>query len=277
MFTTSPLTIAWPSSGRASTLTSASPVLTATRSVDPSCRAARGPGSPGRPDGAFGIVLMGDRRAEDRHHGVADELLDGAAVALDVACAAAWYGRRICSTSSGSSCSARAVKPTRSANRTLTTLRSSRGAAGPAPIRQEASRSSGRNAPAGGWTCRSWGSPSANDAPQSGAVIAFVDGTVAAIGHGSDRARRLGGGLPRVLRSQETLTGLREGERRRLHTHHLVREDQQALYGFRRPRSWVLRAADHCHRGRSEGGPGDRLVAAVADLQLAIFRATRPC
>src|SRR5438093_1101360 len=37
-----------------------------------------------------------------------------------------WYGRSIASTSSGSSCSARAVKPTRSAKRTVTTFRSRR-------------------------------------------------------------------------------------------------------------------------------------------------------
>ena len=34
---------------------------------------------------ALGIVLVRDRRAEDRHHGVADELLDRAAEALDLA------------------------------------------------------------------------------------------------------------------------------------------------------------------------------------------------
>ena len=37
----------------------------------------------GRPDGALGVVLVGDRRAPDGHDRVADELLDGAAVALD--------------------------------------------------------------------------------------------------------------------------------------------------------------------------------------------------
>ena len=37
----------------------------------------------GRPDGALGVVLEGDRRAPDRHHRVADELLDRAAVAAD--------------------------------------------------------------------------------------------------------------------------------------------------------------------------------------------------
>ena len=36
-----------------------------------------------RPDGQLGIVLARDRRSPDRHHRVADELLDRAAVALD--------------------------------------------------------------------------------------------------------------------------------------------------------------------------------------------------
>ena len=31
-----------------------------------------------RPDGPLGVVLVRDRRAKDGHHGVADELLDGA-------------------------------------------------------------------------------------------------------------------------------------------------------------------------------------------------------
>ena len=35
-------------------------------------------------DGALGIVLVRGRRAEERHHRVADELLDGAAVALEL-------------------------------------------------------------------------------------------------------------------------------------------------------------------------------------------------
>ena len=37
-----------------------------------------------RADGALGIVLVGGRRAEERHHRVADELLDRAAVALEL-------------------------------------------------------------------------------------------------------------------------------------------------------------------------------------------------
>ena len=38
-----------------------------------------------RAHGALGIVLVSHGRAEDGHHGVADELLDRAAVALDLA------------------------------------------------------------------------------------------------------------------------------------------------------------------------------------------------
>ena len=36
-----------------------------------------------RPDRALGVVLLRDRRTPERHHGVADELLDRAAVTLD--------------------------------------------------------------------------------------------------------------------------------------------------------------------------------------------------
>ena len=46
------------------------------------------------------------------------------------------------------------------------------------------------------------------------------------------RARGRRRGLPDLLRPG-TLRGLREGDRAKLHTHHLVREDLQALYGFR--------------------------------------------
>ena len=39
----------------------------------------------GRADGALGIVLVRDRRPEDRHDGVADVLVDRPAIALDLA------------------------------------------------------------------------------------------------------------------------------------------------------------------------------------------------
>ena len=74
-----------------------------------------------RAHGALGIVLVRDRRAPDGHHRVADELLDGAAVAVDdvareveVACVSSSR------TSSASRRSANGVNPTRSANRTET-------------------------------------------------------------------------------------------------------------------------------------------------------------
>ena len=37
-----------------------------------------------RADGALGVVLVCGRRAEERHHRVADELLDGAAVSFEL-------------------------------------------------------------------------------------------------------------------------------------------------------------------------------------------------
>lgn len=63
-------------------------------------------------------------------------------------------------------------------------------------------------------------------------MIAFVEGRVSAIG--ADSVVLDAGGVGyRVFCGPATLTGLREGLRVRLYTHHLVREDQQALYGFR--------------------------------------------
>ena len=50
------------------------------------CPAGRRPGLTSRKparNGAFGVVLVQDRHAEDGHHGVADELLHRAAVGLD--------------------------------------------------------------------------------------------------------------------------------------------------------------------------------------------------
>ena len=37
-----------------------------------------------RAHGPLGVVLVGGRRPEERHHGIADELLDRAAVALEL-------------------------------------------------------------------------------------------------------------------------------------------------------------------------------------------------
>ena len=88
--TTSPATIASPSAGRAPSETTASPVLTAPRicelelgllAVRADHRLAHGER---RAHGALGVVAVGDRRAEDAHHRVADELLDDAAERLDL-------------------------------------------------------------------------------------------------------------------------------------------------------------------------------------------------
>lgn len=63
-------------------------------------------------------------------------------------------------------------------------------------------------------------------------MIAFVEGRIAVLSHDSVVVEAGGVGY-RVFCGPATLSGLREGETVRLFTHHLVREDQQALYGFR--------------------------------------------
>ena len=83
VLTTSPAAIVSPASGRASTVTSASPVLTPIRTSMPSS-VAHSRIAKRRTDRALRIVLVRDRRAEDRHRRVADELLHGAAVAFEL-------------------------------------------------------------------------------------------------------------------------------------------------------------------------------------------------
>lgn len=63
-------------------------------------------------------------------------------------------------------------------------------------------------------------------------MIAFVEGTVALIGPDSVVIEAGGVGY-RVFCGPGTVAGLKEGTSARLFTHHLVREDLQALYGFR--------------------------------------------
>ena len=80
----------------------------------------------GRPHRAQRVILVQLRDAEDRHHRVADELLDRPAVALDDGAAS----RRSSGPSapridSGSSCSPRLVEPDTSANRMVTVRRDS--------------------------------------------------------------------------------------------------------------------------------------------------------
>ena len=83
-------------------------------------------------DGPLGVVLRRRRRAPDRHHRVADELLDGAAVALDQAPARVEVAREELADLLGVARRRGAVKPTRSANSTQTSRRSATGAAVPA-------------------------------------------------------------------------------------------------------------------------------------------------
>ena len=63
-------------------------------------------------------------------------------------------------------------------------------------------------------------------------MIASLDGVVASVS-GSDVVLEVNGIGYRVFAGPSTLSALRSGERAKLFTHHLVREDTQALYGFR--------------------------------------------
>ena len=83
----------------------------------------------------------------------------------------------------------------------------------------------------------------------------------------------VGGVGYRVFCGPNTLAALREGERARLLTHHLVREDLQALYGFRTPEELGF-----FELLITVTGVGPKVALAIvssrpaADLQLAIFQ-----
>ncbi len=103
-------------------------------------------------------------------------------------------------------------------------------------------------------------------------MIASLEGVVAAVS-GSDLILEVGGVGYRVHAGPSTLTGLAPGDRVKLHTHHLVREDVQALYGFR---STEELAFFELITTVSGVGPkvGLAIVSSrpVADLQLAILQ-----
>ena len=90
VFTTSPVTIPSPCSGRAPSATTASPVLIPTRTCSSSSGSASFSSAIAsriaqpRPHRPLGIVLVRHRSTEHRHHRVPDELLHRAAVALDL-------------------------------------------------------------------------------------------------------------------------------------------------------------------------------------------------
>ena len=90
VLTTSPVTMPSPSSGRAPSATTASPVLMPMRTCSESAGSClvqlldRLQDAEAGADRALGIVLVRYRCAEDRHDRVPDELLDRAPVALDL-------------------------------------------------------------------------------------------------------------------------------------------------------------------------------------------------
>ena len=63
-------------------------------------------------------------------------------------------------------------------------------------------------------------------------MIASLDGTITQA-TGSDVVIEVNGVGYRVYLGPSTLAGVSTGQRVKLHTHHLVREDMQALYGFK--------------------------------------------
>lgn len=65
-------------------------------------------------------------------------------------------------------------------------------------------------------------------------MIASLDGTVSAV-FADSLILEVGGVGYRVFCAPAALSTVRTGERAKLFTHHLVREDAQALYGFRTP------------------------------------------
>ena len=103
-------------------------------------------------------------------------------------------------------------------------------------------------------------------------MIAFVEGPVISVG--TDSAIVQAGGVGyRVFCGPGTLAGLHEGQESRLYTHHLVREDQQALYGFK-----TTEELGFFELLTTVTGVGPKVALAivsarpVADLQLAIFQ-----
>jgi Holliday junction DNA helicase RuvA len=103
-------------------------------------------------------------------------------------------------------------------------------------------------------------------------VIAFVEGSVVSIGPDSAVIQAGGVGY-RVFCGPGTLSDLKEGSTKRLYTHHLVREDQQALYGFA-----TTEELGFFELLTTVTGVGPKVALAicsarpVADLQLAIFQ-----
>lgn len=103
-------------------------------------------------------------------------------------------------------------------------------------------------------------------------MIASLDGAVSQV-TGSHIVLEVNGVGYRVFLGPATLAGISVGQRVKLHTHHLVREDLQSLYGFR---STEELAFFELITTVSGVGPkvGLAIVSSrpVADLQLAILQ-----
>jgi Holliday junction DNA helicase RuvA len=102
-------------------------------------------------------------------------------------------------------------------------------------------------------------------------VIASLDGLVGAVFEDS-LIVEVGGIGYRVYAAPAVLAAVRVGERAKLFTHHLVRDDAQALYGFRTPEELGFFGLLQTVTGV---GPKVALAIvgsrAVGDLQLAIL------
>ena len=103
-------------------------------------------------------------------------------------------------------------------------------------------------------------------------MITSLDGVVTYVSSTSV-VLEVGGVGYRVHAGPVTLTGLRVGSRAKLHTHHLVREDSQALYGFSSSEELAFFELITTVAGV---GPKVGLAIAssrpVADLELAILQ-----
>jgi Holliday junction DNA helicase RuvA len=102
-------------------------------------------------------------------------------------------------------------------------------------------------------------------------VIVSVDGVVGAIATDSVVVE-VGGIGYRVFAAPAVLVAVQPGSRLKLHTHHLVREDQQALYGFR-----TVEELGFFDLLLTVNGVGPKVALAIVgsrptpDLQLAIM------
>jgi Holliday junction DNA helicase RuvA len=103
------------------------------------------------------------------------------------------------------------------------------------------------------------------------ALIASLSGTVSAV-FADSLILEVGGVGYRVFAAPSVLTAARVGEQFKLFTHHVVREDLQALYGFRTPEELgffgLLLTVTGVGPKVALGIVGSR---AVGDLQLAIL------